>query len=66
MCLEEDTFVRPIRRPRSWKLEERRREKELKRTNWHKGKDNKVSAPLLLDPTSGEMTREMKQVCRKM
>ena len=24
-----------------------------------------MSAPLLLDPTQGEMTREMKQVCRK-
>ena len=35
MCMEEDEGVRPIHRPRSWKVKERRREKELKRTNWH-------------------------------
>ena len=35
MCMEEDEGVRPIHRPRSWKEKERRREKELKRTNWH-------------------------------
>ena len=35
MCMEEDEGVRLIHRPRSWKVKERRREKELKRTNWH-------------------------------
>ena len=30
MCLEEDTGVQPIHRPRSWKREESKREKELK------------------------------------
>ena len=35
MCMEEDEGVRPIHRPRSWKEKKRRREKELKRTNWH-------------------------------
>ena len=49
----------------SWKVEERRKEKELKRTKWHQGKTDQVSAPLLLDPAPGEMTRDMKEVCRK-
>ena len=35
MCMEEDEGVRPIHCPRSWKEKERRREKELKRTEWH-------------------------------
>ena len=64
MCMEEDEGIRPIHRPRSWKEKERRREKELKRTNWHQSKDNQVSAPLILDPTAGEMTKDMKVVCK--
>ena len=32
---------------------------------WHKSKDDQVSAPLILDPTSGNMTKEMKAVSRK-
>ena len=64
MCLEEDEGIRPIYRPRSWKEEERRREKELKRTSWHQTKTNQVSAPLILDPTAGEMTKEMKATCK--
>ena len=64
MCVEEDEGVRPIHRPRSWKEEERRREKELKRTNWHQSKDKQVSAPLILDPTAGDMTKDMKAVCK--
>ena len=63
MCVEEDEGVRPIHRPRSWKEKERRREKELKRTNWHQSKAKQVSAPLILDPTAGEMTRDMRAVC---
>ena len=64
MCVEEDEGVRPIHRPRSWKEKERRREKELKRTNWHQSKEKQVSAPLILDPTAGDMTKDMKAVCR--
>jgi hypothetical protein len=65
MCLEEDSGVRPIHRSRTWKMTERRREKELKKTTWHKRGENQVSAPLFLDPTSGAMTKQMKEVCRK-
>ena len=43
---------------------ERRKEKELKRTNWHQSKAKQVSAPLILDPTAGEMTKDMKAVCK--
>ena len=32
---------------------------------WHKSKDDQVSAPLILDPTSGNMAKEMKAVSRK-
>ena len=64
LCKEEDEDIRPIHRPRTWKEEERRREKELKRTTWHQNKPNQVSAPLILDPTAGEMSKDMKAVCR--
>ena len=64
LCKEEDEGVRPIHRPRKWKEDERRREKELKRTNWHQNQPNQVSAPLILDPTAGDMTRDMKEVCK--
>ena len=64
MCVEEDEGVRPIHRPRSWKEKERRREKELKRTNWHQSKAKQVSAPLIIDPTAGEMTKDMRAVCK--
>ena len=37
-----------------------RREKELKRIHWHKNKPGQVSAPLILDPTVKEMSKEMK------
>ena len=66
MCQEEDDGTRPIHRPRSWKEEERRREKELKRTHWHKNKPGQVSAPLILDPTAGDMSKEMKSVCKDL
>ena len=65
MCLEEDSGVQPIHRSRTWKMTERRREKELKKTTWHKRGENQVSAPLFLDPTSGTMTKQMKEICRK-
>ena len=62
MCVEEDEGIRPIHRPQSWKEKERRKEKELKRTNWHQSKAKQVSAPLIQDPTAGDMTRDMKAV----
>ena len=65
MCEEEDRGVRPVHRARDWKEEERQRAKELKKTNWHRSKEDQVSAPVILDPTSGNMTKEMKAVSRK-
>ena len=64
-CQEEDTRVRPIHRPREWKQEERMLEKENKILNWHQAKKGQISAPLILDPTSGEMAEEIKDVCAK-
>ena len=49
----------------SGRWERDKRAKELKRTNWHKATDNQVSAPLILDPTSGDMSKEMREVARK-
>ena len=65
MCEEEDKGGRPVHRPREWREKERRREKELKLSNWHKTKKKQVSAPLILDPTAGNLTKEMKEVCVK-
>ena len=65
MCKDEDMGVRPIHRSRNWKAKVRRKEKELKVTNWHKNQRDQVSAPLILDPTAGSMTSDMKEVCRK-
>ena len=65
MCQQEDSRVRPIHRSRYWKAKERAREKEMKITNWHKSQANQVSAPLIVDPTAGNTTSEMREVCRK-
>ena len=65
MCLEEDQGIRPVHRSRHWKTKERQREKERKVTNWHKTQRDQVSAPLIIDPTSGSMTSEIKEVCRR-
>ena len=65
MCEDEDNGVRPIHRPREWKEKERRLEKEAKVTNWHKSKPDQVSAPLILDPTGGSLSKDAKEVCRK-
>ena len=37
----------------------------MKQKNWHKSSQNQISAPLILDPVEGEMTNEMKSVCKK-
>ena len=65
MCEKEDAGVRPVHRPREWKEKERRQEKERKRNNWHQSKTGQVSAPLIIDPTAGPLTKEMKEICRK-
>ena len=58
MCLEEDRGGRPVHRPRIWREKERRVEKEEKGKNWHKGEKNQVSAPLIIDPVAGTMTKK--------
>merc|ERR1719319_56324 len=65
MCEEEDGGVRPVHRPRGWKAKERRLEKERKAACWHSSQSNQPSAPLILDPTSGSMTKDMKDVSAK-
>ena len=47
---------------RAWREKERKREKKIKVTNWHKSQLNHVSAPLIIDPTAGSMTKEIKEV----
>ena len=65
MCEGEDNGGRPVHRSREWKAKERQIAKELKRTNWHKAKEDQISAPLILDPTFGTMSKEMKEVAKK-
>ena len=65
MMEEEDAGVRPMYRPREWKENERRLAKEKKRQNWHQSKEGQVSAPLIIDPTAGNLAAELKDVCRK-
>ena len=64
MCHEEDNGGRPIHRARSWQKSARRLEKERKGTKWHKASADRVSAPLIIDPTAGELTGKMKAACR--
>ena len=45
------------RLPAGWK-------KERKATTWHQTGANRVSAPLMIDPTAGELTEKMKAACR--
>ena len=65
MCKEEDSGVRPVHRPRGWMTKERRLERERKVSSWHYSQDNQASAQLILDPTAGSLTKEMKDVCVK-
>ena len=64
MCDDEDNGVRPIHRARSWQKAARRLEKERKATTWHQTSADRVSAPLIIDPTAGELTEKMKAACR--
>ena len=64
MMEEEDAGVRPMYRPREWKEKERRLAKEQKRQNWHQSKEGQVSAPLIIDPTAGNLAGEFKDVCK--
>ena len=40
-------------------------EKESRKVSWHQSKPNQISAPLILDPTAGQLTSKLKQVCQK-
>ena len=64
-CQEEDDKTRPIHRPCEWKQKERLLEKENTILNWHQSNKDQVLAPLIVDPTSGKMAREMRDVCAK-
>ena len=63
MCKDEDEGRRPIHRAREWQMLARRREKESKREAWHKAENGQVSAPLILDPTAGGLTAELRKIC---
>lgn len=65
MCETEDSGGRPIHRPREWCRAARRLEKERKSTNWHKSSEDKISAPLIIDPTAGELTEKLRAACKK-
>lgn len=57
--------MRPIHRARAWQLQSRRLDKEPKRESWYKKDGDQISAPLILSPTAGSLTSEMKAVCEK-
>ena len=63
MCRDEDAGLRPIHRAREWQLKARRLEKETKRESWYKVEGDKISAPLIISPTAGSLTSEIKAVC---
>ena len=65
MCDDEDSGVRPIFRPRGWREKKRRLQKERMATNWHQRDSKQASAPLILDPTAGSLTRDARDVCAK-
>ena len=64
MCKSEDEGVRPVHRPREWKRRDRKLTKLVKKTSWHKRKDE-ISAPLILDPVEGDMIELLKAECQK-
>ena len=66
MCRDEDEGMRPVHRSRDGKRRERKREKEKKLTNWHQNQKGQASATLILGPTAGNMTKEIKDVCKKI
>ena len=67
MCKVEDEGGRPVHRAREWQQATRRLEKELKPANWHTSKSDgeQISAPLIVDPTNGNLTKKLKDICSK-
>ena len=45
------------RLPAGWK-------KERKATTWHQTSADRISAPLIIDLTAGDLTEKMKAACR--
>ena len=66
-CDVEDSGGRPVHRAREWQQKSRRLEKELRPANWHqrKSEPDNISAPLIVDPTNGTLTRKLKEICGK-
>ena len=65
MCREQEEGVRPVHRAREWQLRARRLEKEGKKETWYKAEGDQISAPLIISPTAGRMTEEIRAVCDK-
>ena len=65
MCEVEDSGGRPIHRAREWNRAARRLESERKSTNWHKSSEDRISAPLIIDPTAGDLTDKLRLACKK-
>ena len=63
MCAVEDEGGRPVHRAREWQQAGRRLDKETKTANWHKQNPNQIFVPLILDPTSGNLTKQLKEAC---
>jgi hypothetical protein len=50
---------------REWQKAARRLDKETKPANWHKTDPTQISAPLIVDPTSGKLTAKLKEKCQQ-
>ena len=65
MCRVADEGGRPLHRPRAWFEQERRLERELRKGgSWCKGGAEQVIAPLIMDPTAGRLSENIKKACR--
>ena len=65
MCKDDDEGVRPVHRAREWQLAARRLEKERRREDWYKAEGDQISAPLIISPTAGSLTADIRTVCDK-
>ena len=65
MCEVEDKGGRPIHRAREWQKCARRLHKEMKVVSWHTTEKGTISAPLIIDPTAGDLTTALKLACNK-
>ena len=63
MCMVEDNGGRPIYRSREWHDNSRRTENERELESWNQRDKDQPSAPLIIDPTAGNLTAKLKQVC---